>query len=1231
MKTFRTYLNESEQNLFGPLAKIPMPPMVNSFMVGARQYYLNDDHQQTESYGQQDPGRKFPLSKGSTDFLSAVPLSGKLGEPSDTAAMMYVFDWIVNAGLMEAAKNRAAFAQRATQELRQQLGDDQFAQMVGGNAIEEDMVYSPKAHKAIPALAEWYAKNAPTADLEPSSPIIIPRRGNFERVSMSEINDIVSAVNEKIAQQAQRVKLENTPQLHQLKFAGPDGFIEWIEDGPWAAKMGTPMKQSFRTKHGISIHNPKQYKFGKDTVNDFGGFQRILRDIDNGSYNKAARAFIQRLFSESAKLLAPNVDPNTLTPEQRQWAETMPKLATGEIRFNYGSLAKSWGHIDKHDPPPTFGLEQSDEYASYYILGTMAREFFGEMNSDFEDLTDAGVDAKQAVLQLAKKYDQNPATINNMLSMRSRDKNKHQDRVHYRQGDLRNDRSSFSRNDMNKNLKLGIAGDAFHSGEAGIGKGNWKALPEVIDYGHKYLKYLVTHGMSLPQIVQKFAGNELEKHWFGNATMEGITKFLKDAVDFSGSYSVPGVKFDTNKRFGEKISGDSASQATDSEIQELIDDKGFVFIPAKKGDTLDSAVSGKLRGYDRIGYLSRNNPGDPWKLLWPDKATATQQGDVYQNILPMFAPNVVQYGGSDTDHQAVKGDLSKISNLTDKIKAMPQIFGFGLNGGPESQDNLMLGTARGLISYSHAEPKKSNFTGEEDAAGLASSISSFVDQLPFNSRFFFGDMSDETVRRDLRKYLEKGGGRAEDLPGIRPQSDDPQEMAQTNKTILYWLDRVRKAAESEYGTKLEPVQTDDYRPEIWNTMPIQKMPQKILNAALITGAMWRNREAVHMAGQFFAKNRDRNAGQFAMVQGKEGDETDTSGNISDDQKVRGLDVGGSDRLSTMARKHKDTEHEMEPEQGHTEIEDPKTAPLKTWVLSHDAGAAKWPFFIHKYREARKNYQDQAKSVNQSTHPSMVATVAGVGDGFLSDWNRLGGNPQWFGQLKIFLSKLAKSGQIATDPFEMIVTAKLMTQLKDLLHPNMNDAEVEQKVLPFYTNYIAPMSRLMSIPKGRDQFNTFLGKILEGAITFKQHGRLMSGWHAAAASAPAPSAPTTAPQQGPPMANVGILPTNRPTNIGKPTGGGGLAGRLATLRKPQNPNPGQHEAYSFKERVLSKLREMAGTGVVTGPHPKTRLPTAQFWGEPHNPKDAEFPGDVETRNSDPTGEKDLSKRGIRKRK
>lgn len=822
-----------------------MPEMVGNALMAAQS--PSSGKQVQESYGQVDPGRGFPLSKGAADMMSVVPGFAKSSseptvESSDIGTMIATFDWLVHKGLYEALQIRKDMAAKATQELQQQLGPEQFRQIFRGDEITEDMVYAKKAHEALPHLANWF-KSVDPKSLEPSETMIeLPKGKNIHRISLDDINRVIGQLN----------KVQNAIKLDHFQYAGPGGFIEWIEDGPWAEPVGTQMEQPWRTKHGVSLDNAKVRRDETgQLVYQFGGIVTQMRNND-GSYQKGLRNVVKRVLSESAQAIRGKVDMDSLSPEEKDWLEQVTSAYEKGHRIDY-----LYGYADSK------GLNQDTHFAKENIyqpgdevslaIDVLLIRYAIDTRVKINEILDNAGDDETARNMVMRKYGLNQKDLNSV-----RGKNA-----------IRGD------NKAEIYRKFGVdEKPRWATGKGVLGQGTSDLRPSsMMNVGFKFLTHL---NPSIPELVHQYLGKEIEAGHFGEIEMKDVATELNDLKNNSSSGE---VKFGAGRLpydpktmkdvpFGNKL--DKEETLTSLQIRELMKPKdqggqGYIFQPSR-GEPKDISLAraGKLKSATDSITLKRTDTSEDWKALHGDGTT--MKG--YDTNVPLIFPSRdIRYKGGVSLQKrsavASKASAKGMREILQDLQSRPEDYGYGIGGMPDSFSTQMYKVAERLASSAKSQAGtavnyNAGFSGKEPKE-IAGELESQVPIYFANDmELKYGGILTDPRFADEMVYKQLSNDHA-DLPGLKDKAD-----------IRFWINRMQQILKQ--GQEPEIVDEEDATAATWSQRDPREMPRKVHNAFLVAGARNRAHAAETVARR---ENRSGRELQQMVAQGKEGEEIQT--------------------------------------------------------------------------------------------------------------------------------------------------------------------------------------------------------------------------------------------------------------------------------------------------------------------------------------------------------------------
>jgi len=890
MNSFRLFLIEQE-NQQAWYDKVPLPEMTGNALMVTRQYaynYAKQGGEIQETHGQVVAGRGYPLNKAAANMLSIVPVSSSAttqgrgekttaapAEQKNVGAMIHAFDWLMNRGLYEALKIRQKLAKLATQELRQQLGDAEFENLVRGPEITEDMVYSRKAHEAIPPLGKWFNNLEPSAT-EPKSMIRFPSTAKAKtdsskwiRLSLEDINRVIQMLNQE----------QGIVKLDEFRYGGPDGFVEWIEDGSWTEneKLGTvDTKQPWRTKHGVSLHDAQAVSDPQtgQMAYQFGGIISPLRNLE-GSYQKKLRADVQALIGHTAQAIAGKIDQSSLSPEEKEYLEQITGLykasENNHLDFNFDfstqrGYEQSWPTKTDED----FSSDERNDYAIHVLLARAEVEKRAEINSAPEAASVAAKmnSVKSAVNELGPLLDDNERLWVSGVSKK----------YGVELGELKliiagkNSVTPENKDSFLKAFGVEQGKDHYKLGSARMKSGTDIRTSGILNNGFKYLQHMRASGASIGGIIKKFLGEDIQSGKFGDIDFSTLAE---DLDQLAAKASLPKMALKDGKpvalkgEFGTEVS--SSKRLNHSQIKELID-QGYQWMPDRGQDKdMNNALAGTLVNADNMIALRRKSQDSDWDATFidDDEGKAIQG---YSADVPMLFPSrKVRYG---TNY--VASDAGGRNDMQSSIKDMeqnPEDWGYGIGNLPPDVHSHMKNAAFTLIRNGRSgspENRRDIPFADREAGSLGVELLSHVAQRLTGPMLKYGDLRDKDVLGTLRNQLMMD---ANGLPGLAD-----------TKTTAFWIERAGKFLMS--GGKPKFVETDDYSPEAWANRPVEEMPKGVYNAFLTTGAHARAKAARAFAREQLKMDK---AGQAPVGKGKEGDEISF-----DAEDMRGKHLANSD-------------------------------------------------------------------------------------------------------------------------------------------------------------------------------------------------------------------------------------------------------------------------------------------------------------------------------------------------
>lgn len=815
MDSFRIFIAEEAKSSSQPqwFEKIKMPEMVGNALMVTNQYANNLKTQITESYNDVHPGRGFPLSQGFTNALSIVPLVQKpsleKGKPtvsslSNVGPMVYAFNWMVNQGLFEALQIRKEMAKQATKDLINELGIDKFkmifktgSQNRREDAITEDMVYSKKAHSAIPELKSWFDK-INKQQLEPKSLIKFPSGKNaYHRISLQDINKVIELLN----------KEQRKITMEKFHYAGPDGFIEWIEDGPWAEQIGTVDEvQPWRTKHGISLHNSKIAKDEQtgQVAYQFGGIISPLRNLD-GSYQKKMRGYIQSILSETSRAIQGKFKKENLSKEEFDWIEKMIGVygGTNVIQFN-----TSFSNIQGYDQSSKPEFDDPIEFAVHLMLIRAAINMRAEVN----DAIDNG-ESKEDVM---KKFH---LSEKDFLNIRGKENN----RIN-----SKNINSFYKSFGVDKNKDFWKTGTAHLK----VGTGDLRTS-SMLNLGVSYLNKLADE-YPIPVIIRDLIDDdEIQAGNFGDITLKDLIKPLEFSIRTSQDMQVPKLTGDDNQPVNLKTNfGNIIKQFKPINLDQLrnLESQGYIYYPdekTKKSDpdvTLDNSISGRMVNANNMIILKRDSLQSNWSALNLDDVSSEEVKKYFYDI-PLLYPGNTTYGGGKTTSGKV-GIGHDQRKLEKEIQSNPKSFGYGIAGVPDNMHDHLVDKAEQMIKNSSSQEKIYDrpFAGR-NPHDLATSLAGELYKQLSGVMFKYGDLQDDKF---ISMFL---------IPQLKRKNPELPQL-EDSKQIQGWIKYMKNLIHNNVPIKI--VNYDDFD---YNNYENGEVPQLVHNAFLVAGANYRRQLA----------------------------------------------------------------------------------------------------------------------------------------------------------------------------------------------------------------------------------------------------------------------------------------------------------------------------------------------------------------------------------------------------
>jgi len=863
--SFRLFLFEQEHQSQW-FEQVPSPKMVGNFLLSIKNL-LNQGQQnpqqapQQETFNQRFANRGFPLSKGATDFLSAVPYEQNLTQ---------AYSWLVREGLYEASLVRKKKTLQANEDLRQQLGP-QFDQMFVDRSgrpigqITEDMIYSPAAHQAFPALKQWYASQDP-ASFEPNGQIKLEYGrdddGKPQVISFSlrDVNGFINHLN----------KLAKTDLFEEMHFGGTDGFIEWVEDGPWAEKIGNVDEaQPWRTKHGIPLHNPKMKRNDDGQVAyELGDGNIIMPLRNNVNTSKLMSTYTLKILSHT--IATYKKDIQQLPPElQERVTKVLNHAEKGLVPMNqktYGGsrgLAND-GNFDKFDE------NEADQYLAHVLLTRAGLHVRASINDMVAQEIAQGQPLEQAAKNVAANNDFGINTPEKIIEFWGNNSDPQWPglvkRVRNQDGvpvTFRHDKKSgqptatgvYSRYQVSDDqVKQALATKQFNIGSTD----KWLMQKTLYEGGYHFLKRIG----NAEEIFHKLMGNVVPEEM-----KPQVLRAVEDIRSTELEYPLPGVKMKTPHEIGRQHG--NYKNLDSNQLQKLLAD-GWNFerkdYKKDKNGAFDNADPEKalemylVKDGQKL-HLWRKTPGDNWMAL-DDNDSGTPFK--YKKNIPALvqAPNV-RYGGGK-NYVSDQSGLDMKTLLQD-MQTNPQKYGYGIGKAAADVDSDAKSLAYNLVQRKSL-PGLSYLSGvsPEDAKGVI--LQGILTKSGDRFKLLYGDLGDQ---EHIRNVLETLGEAGTGLPAI----ENPDDR-------LFWLKRLQESISQ--GKTPQAVQgATDFSAAAWQNKV--GMPQEVLNAFLYCGMRSRNSRAMK-----FALNDLKAAGVGGMnvsVVGDDGEAKSVDWSDGDDKRA----------------------------------------------------------------------------------------------------------------------------------------------------------------------------------------------------------------------------------------------------------------------------------------------------------------------------------------------------------
>lgn len=184
---------------------------------------LSGHHPIEEMAFKQSTTQPWKLPPAATWVISFMP---------DDYSQKHALAWMMNKGLYEAAEKRHLLAQEASKALGRQVYDHE--------------VFSPKAHTADPALGKlWETQLKKKWEAYEPKEIRFSTRDGDRTINIEALNKFIEGQG-----------------LPRFTFGGPNGLVEWLEDGAgkWANKYtaGSPISGGeHHDRSGLDLSNPE--------------------------------------------------------------------------------------------------------------------------------------------------------------------------------------------------------------------------------------------------------------------------------------------------------------------------------------------------------------------------------------------------------------------------------------------------------------------------------------------------------------------------------------------------------------------------------------------------------------------------------------------------------------------------------------------------------------------------------------------------------------------------------------------------------------------------------------------------------------------------------------------------------------------------------------------------------------------------------------------------------------
>lgn len=312
--------------------------------------------------GYKSKGLQMPLPQAIADLLSVVPSEGKKSNYKNA------LEWIFSKGLYFAAKKRHELAKQASDMEINDNGRRITLKQKLGRPVYDHEVYSPQAWAQIPELKKLFDQTyaAKPAEYEPQQ-FLLPSTGDkVLRINMSQVNELLR-------------KMGKQP----FQFGGPNGLIEYMENGSWAqprsAQGPIPHQGPHHNRHGFDLSKP-QLSFHPDS----GTYMYHFSDFDPPQNSPSGqrtqlKGVVNSLLRNSQELydkyVSGSSDLGDVSPEVKGSLEKLKGVqpATDVLSGDTNTIADEQGFTNRTPKDRKLGAEAENDPDTYAFLAMLVR------------------------------------------------------------------------------------------------------------------------------------------------------------------------------------------------------------------------------------------------------------------------------------------------------------------------------------------------------------------------------------------------------------------------------------------------------------------------------------------------------------------------------------------------------------------------------------------------------------------------------------------------------------------------------------------------------------------------------------------------------------------------------------------------------------------------------------------------------------------------------------------